>query len=144
MDQPLLATLVRRLHLAIRQRIHADLMDAGFDDLTPAHIYVFQTPGPDGVRPTELALRTNMTKQAMNHLLAFLEDCGYVTRVPAPGDGRGKVLRLTARGRAVARVAQRSSVRVEEDWAARLGSRRVETLRRALFDADAVAAELES
>jgi|SRR5919109_4078138 DNA-binding MarR family transcriptional regulator len=138
MAQPLLATLVRRLHLTIRQRIHADLHRAGFTDLAPAHIYVFQTPGPDGMRPTELAARTNMTKQAMNHLLSFLEGAGYVTRRPAPDDGRSKVLRLTARGRRVVRVTHESARRIEQEWAAQLGARNVEALRRALVEADAV------
>jgi DNA-binding MarR family transcriptional regulator len=96
MDGPLLSTLVRRLHLWIRQQIHADLVAAGHGRLTPAHMYIFQLPGPDGVRPTELARRTNMTKQAMNHLLAGLERDGYLHREPAPDDGRGTVIRLTA------------------------------------------------
>jgi DNA-binding MarR family transcriptional regulator len=141
-DLPLLATLIRRLHLAIRHKVHADLRRAGFDDLTPAHIYVFQTPGPDGARPTELAARTNMTKQAMNHLLTFLEDRGYVERVSAPGDGRGKVVRLTPRGRKVARIVQASARELEGEWLRRLGRSRIESLRTALRDVDALAAEL--
>ena len=106
---PLISTLTRRAHLAIRTRIHADIRGAGFDDLTPAHLYVFQLPGPDGVRPTELAARMNMTKQATNHLLSGLEARGYLERVAAPGDGRAKVLRLTPRGRKVAQMAFSSS-----------------------------------
>lgn len=135
--QPLLATLVRRLHLTIRREIHADLHRAGFTDLTPAHVYVFQTPGPDGMRPSELAVRTNMTKQAMNHLLAFLEDGGYLVRVAAPDDGRGKVLRLTALGRRVTRVTHESATRIERDLATRLGTKHVENLRKALDAASA-------
>lgn len=134
MDKPLLATLVRSLHLAIRREIHADLRHAGFDDLTPAHVYVFQIPGPDGMRPTELAARTNMSKQAMNHVLAFLEQRGYVVRAPAPDDGRGKVVRLTARGREVTQVMQASATRIERALAARLGKRQIEGLRAALID----------
>ena len=39
-----------------------------------------------------------MTKQATNHLLSGLEARGYIQRVAAAGDGRGKVLRMTTRG----------------------------------------------
>ena len=138
MTAPLLATLVRRLHLAIRQRLHADLHAGGHADLTAAHMYVFQSPGPEGARPTELAARTNMTKQAMNHLLAGLERAGYLHRIPAPDDGRGIVLRLTNRGRDVERIMHESAGRIERDWAKRLGRDRIEELRQAIRDLDAL------
>lgn len=132
MEAPLLATLVRRVHLAIRREIHAELHAAGFTDLTPAHIYLFQIPGPDGVRPGELAARTNMTKQAVNHLLSFLERQGYVARATAPEDGRGRVVRLTPRGRAVERRMQASAARVEVAWSESIGARRMTALKEAL------------
>lgn len=90
---------------------------------------MFQLPGPDGVRPTELAARMNLTKQATNHLLAGLEARGYIERVADTADGRGKVLRTTARGREVARVMQESSRRLERAWARRVGSSGLERLR---------------
>jgi DNA-binding MarR family transcriptional regulator len=140
-ETPLLATLVRRLHLAIRQRLHAELQAAGHVDLTAAHMYVFQSPGPDGVRPTELAARTNMTKQAMNHLLAGLEGREYLLRVPSPNDGRGTVLRLTNRGREVERIMHEGANRMERDWANSLGRERVEELRQVIRDLDALSTE---
>jgi DNA-binding MarR family transcriptional regulator len=136
-DAPLLASLIRRLHLLIRQRIHADLRAAGHDRLAAAHIYVFQTPGADGARPTELARRTNMTKQAMNHLLAGLERDGYLERVPSPTDGRGTIIRLTDRGREVERIMRDSSVEIEHEWAAALRGDTVEQLRSLLVAVDA-------
>jgi DNA-binding MarR family transcriptional regulator len=129
MDGPLLSTLVRRLHLLFRQRIHADLVAAGHSRLTPAHMYIFQLPGPDGVRPTELARRTNMTKQAMNHLLAGLERDSYLRREAASDDGRGTVIRLTDLGRDVQRVMQDSSRRIEDEWATDLADGTIEQLR---------------
>jgi DNA-binding MarR family transcriptional regulator len=136
MDGPLLSTLVRRLHLLFRQRIHADLVAAGHGRLTPAHMYIFQLPGPDGIRPTELARRTNMTKQAMNHLLAGLERDGYLRRESAPDDGRGTVIRLTDRGRDVQRIMQDSSRRLEDEWAADLADGSIEHLRDILTRVD--------
>jgi DNA-binding MarR family transcriptional regulator len=141
MDTPLLTTLVRRLHLVIRRRLLAELQAAGHPDLTAAHMYVFQSPGPDGVRPTELAGRTNMTKQAMNYLLDGLERGKYLERVPAPNDGRGSVLRLTDRGRDVERMMIEGSRRMERNWADLLGRDRLEELRNAIRDLDAVEAD---
>ena len=136
MDDPLLSTLVRRLHLLFRQRIHADLVAAGHGRLTPAHMYIFQLPGPDGIRPTELARRTNMTKQAMNHLLAGLERDGYLHRESAPDDGRGTVIRLTDQGRDVQRIMQDSSRRIETEWAAELADGTIDQLREILTQVD--------
>jgi len=139
MNKPLLSTLTRRVHLTIRRRLHADIQAAGFDDLTPTHLYVFQLPGPDGLRPTDLADGMNMTKQATNHLLASLEARGYLERIPAPNDRRGKVLRLTARGRRVARIMQQSSRRLEAEWADRLGRDALERLRLQLVELSQIA-----
>jgi DNA-binding MarR family transcriptional regulator len=134
MDKPLLTTLTRRAHLMMRRRIYADVRAAGFADLTPAHLYVFQQPGPDGLRPTDLAVRMNMTKQATNHLLSGLEARGYIQRVPAPEDGRGKVLRLTGRGRQVVDLMQESSRRLEAEWSKHVGNRALEQLRQQLVE----------
>jgi len=129
MEEPLFATLFRRIHLAIRRAIYDDVRNAGFAEIAPAHLYVFQLPGPDGLRPTELAERMNMTKQATNHLLATLEATGYLERVPGDGDGRTKVIRTTAKGRRVSEVMQSSSRRLEREWAKRLGRTRLAELR---------------
>jgi DNA-binding MarR family transcriptional regulator len=142
--KPLLATLTRQIHLTIRRRVHADIQAAGFGDLAPAHLYVFQLPGPDGVRPTELAARLNMTKQAMNHLLSGLEARGYIRRVAAAGDGRGKVLQMTARGRDVARVMRESALHLEDEWGKRLGGQKLERLRHELADLADIAGDGEN
>jgi DNA-binding MarR family transcriptional regulator len=135
-DTPLLATLIRRLHLLIRQRIHADVCAAGHERLSPAHMYVFQSPGADGARPSELARRTNITKQAMNHLLAGLERDGYLERVASAVDRRGTIIRLTDRGREVERIMLDSSADIEVEWAAVVDGDTVEQLRTLLIDID--------
>ncbi len=131
-------TLIRRLHLAVRAELTEVLRARGFDDITPAHIYVFQTPGPDGVRPTELAQRALMTKQAMNHLLVGLELRGYLERVSVEGDGRARRLRLTPKGRRLTNLIQETSSQIEGRWTAALGTERMEDLAGALSALDAL------
>ena len=138
MDSFRLVTLIRRLHLSIRAQLVEELRAAGYDDITPAHIYVFQTPGPDGVRPTELAQRALMTKQAMNHLLSGLEQIGYIERVATAGDGRARVVQLTAKGRRLTEFIQQSSARIERRWEHELGAARTADVRAALEDLDAM------
>ena len=63
-----------------------------------------------------------------------------VERVPDPVDGRAKLVRYTERGREVDRVARQTVLRLEEEWARRLGARKLEHLRRLLQE---LIAELE-
>jgi len=138
-ESPLLATLVRHLHLVIRERVHADLVAAGHTDLTIAHMYVFQTPGSDGLRPIELAARTNSTKQAMNHQLNALERLGYLERVPSVTDRRAIVIRLTDKGHEVERIMRDRALELEREWAGAIGAARLADLRQLLADVTFVA-----
>jgi DNA-binding MarR family transcriptional regulator len=131
-------TLLRRLHVSIRLHVTEELRATGYDDITAAHLSVFQTPGPDGMRPTELARRTLITKQAMNHLLAGLEARGYLERVASEGDGRARVLRLTSKGRQLMKIIQQRAAEIERRWAEALGPARTRELVAALEDLDAL------
>ena len=79
----------------IRRRMLAALHEQGFDDLIPAHLIVLRWPGPDGLRPVEVAEQTGMSKQALNYLLGQLEETGYLERVDDPDDRRSKRIRMT-------------------------------------------------
>ena len=105
----------------VRHEVLKSLHDAGFHDVLPGHLAVFQYPGPDGQRPGVLASRTEASKQAMNHLLHQLESGGYLTREPNPGDQRTRVVRLTERGRSVDAVIQQTIARVDDEWRQDLG-----------------------
>ena len=112
---PLAAALLRRPAVVVRHQIMAGLAAAGYHDILPAHLGVFQYPGPDGVRPGVLAQRTYASKQAMNHLLHQLEEGGYIRRETATGDRRTRIVRLTDRGWDAASVIGRPPHR----WTAR-------------------------
>jgi DNA-binding MarR family transcriptional regulator len=119
----LIGALLRVPSQAIHRRIIAELNAAGFDDLYLPHIAVFQFPGPDGVRPTVLAERAGMSKQAMNQLLRSLEDLGYIARSDSPNAGRSRIIRFTRRGHAVYSRIYGILLDVEREWKAELGSR---------------------
>ncbi len=51
-----------------------------------------------GTRPTELAARARLTKQAMQELVERAEASGWVLRRPDRTDGRAKVVMFTAKG----------------------------------------------
>jgi DNA-binding MarR family transcriptional regulator len=118
---PPVGALLRRPAVLVRHEVMASLHDAGFDDVLPAHLGVFQHPGPDGMRPGILAARTSASKQAMNHLLHQLEQGGYITRESHPDDRRTRVVRLTDRGWAAIGVIRETMTRLERHWADALG-----------------------
>lgn len=134
---PLLGALLRRPYQAMMlDAVEPSLAAAGFGDLRSAHLPVIQslTQSPAGLRATDLAGQARITKQSMGYLVDALQASGYIERVPDPTDGRAKVVRLTARGWDAVQVTRAAVRRVEAEWAARIGSRRVETLRRILHD----------
>lgn len=118
---PPAAALLRRPAVLIRHEVIAGLHAAGFRDILPAHLGVFQHPGPDGQRPGVLAARTKASKQAMNHLLHQLESGGYITREQHPHDRRTRVVRLTDRGWEAIDVIRATVLAVERAWAEALG-----------------------
>src|SRR4051794_25798542 len=95
---PLIGALLRVPWEAVQRHMLERLHERGFDDLDAAHLQVFQYPGPQGARPTDLALRLRMSKQALNYLLGELERLGYLERRPDPDDQRSRRLALTGRG----------------------------------------------
>jgi DNA-binding MarR family transcriptional regulator len=118
---PTVGALLRRPEVIVRHAVMHALRDAGFDDVLPAHLGVFQHPGPEGQRPGVLASRTNASKQAMNHLLHQLEAGGYITRESHPDDRRTRVVRLTQRGWAALAVIRQTMASVEREWHTALG-----------------------
>ena len=133
--QPLqIGGLLRSALREVRERIYSGVVEAGFDDLGPAHVTLFRWPGPDGVRPTELAASTDLSKQTVNGLLRDLERREYLRLDVDETDGRARIIRLTPKGKRLHRAAIRAHSEVEEDWADRLGRRRLDELRRLLTD----------
>ena len=129
---PLIAPLLRFPLQAIRARMHEGVVAAGYDDIGPAHFNILQHPTPDGIRPTELAARAQMTKQAANRLIRHLEHRGYLTLEPDPTDQRARIVRLTDRGWQLIDTIRAIVEGVEVEWSRRLGRRRFHALRAAL------------
>jgi DNA-binding MarR family transcriptional regulator len=135
---PPVAALLRRPAMLVRHEVMTNLREAGYVDVLPAHLGVFQHPGPDGKRPGVLAVRTHASKQAMNHLLHQLQDGGYIVRESHPDDRRTRVVRLTDRGRAVMKVIRKTTEDLEEQWSQALGESTYDDLARALVKLEAV------
>src|SRR5262245_5167624 len=117
---PFVSALLRMSYQVTRRRVLKALIEQGFTDLNQAHLSVFQYPPPDGVRPTDLAARTYMTKQAMNYLLGQLEIMGYIERRAKEGSSR-RLVYLTARGKKVVETQWETTQQIEREWARKIG-----------------------
>jgi DNA-binding MarR family transcriptional regulator len=124
--------MLRLIWQWVRDQIYSGVLEAGYDDLNPAHVALFRHPSLDGLRPTELAAQHQITKQSINDLVGHLEQHGYVVRKPDPVDGRARVVRLTSSGRRLEQTINAEAQDAELRIAAMLGPRRFAALRGAL------------
>jgi DNA-binding MarR family transcriptional regulator len=125
----LIGALLRVPAQTIHRRIIRELNAAGFDELRLPHMAVLQFPGPDGVRPSILAERAGISKQALNQLLRSLEGFDYIVRSNVVGDGNARVVRLTKRGRAAYSKIIDMLHDIECDWSTELGPNRFAQLK---------------
>ena len=130
---PYVGALLRQCLEHVRGRIEADLRSAGFTDLQPAHLAVFSFPPPDGVRPSDLARRIRMSRQATNHIIGQLEALGYLER-RAERKGERRRIYLTPRTWGMVKVVHATLLEIQGEWAADIGPDRfgdfMATLRR--------------
>ena len=129
-----LAILLREPFRIASARLHERFAErlAALDSSHAPHGNVLQFLDAGGTRVSVLAERAQMTKQSMAELVAHLEHHGYVERVPDPQDRRAKLVRATARGQEVYEIAREFVGDVEAEWTAKLGERKIATLRRLL------------
>ena len=129
---PLIGALLRLPHEAIVVRMLETTNANGFD-ITHTELAVFLYPGPEGRRPIDLARQCNMTRQAMNYVLAGLENRGYILRQAGPS-AAARLVRVTERGWLLIAQIRNCLVEIEKEWAAHLGTQRFMALRETLHD----------
>ena len=131
---PLIGALLRIPWEAVQRHMLERLHERGFGDFDAAYLNVFQYPGPQGARHSELATRLRISKQALNYLRGELERLGHLERRPDPDDLRSKRVALTSRGIAAVDAIRAAVADVESAWAERLGPERFAALREFLLE----------
>ena len=119
-------------HREVESRVMAALAKTGTADITVAQSRLMQRLDPAGIRLTDLAEQTRVTKQTAGALVDELAKAGYVTRRPDPTDARARLVTLTAAGAEVCRRAAQEVARVEDEWRKHLGDKAYNAMRSAL------------
>ena len=125
----LLAKATQRWNELLRERFRA----AGWEAVRPSYgsilVPLFEE---DGLRMGELARRSRLSKQTMTTMVRLLERDGLVERERDPEDGRATRVLLTEKARQFAPVAERTLNELGALAQARLGRRRLATVKHAL------------
>ena len=124
--------LARLFAMALRTLIddlHARLDASGFDDARPAFGFVLLAARNQSVTAKEIAELNGTSKQAATKLLALMESCDYLGRVPSESDGRERPFRLTPRGRKLLVRVESIYRDLEAGWARTIGNAGVESVR---------------
>jgi DNA-binding MarR family transcriptional regulator len=135
-DNPelMLGALLRTAYRALMEEFEPSLAAAGYADVRLTHTPVLQPLSlrREGMRASELASLARMTKPSMGYLIEYLEQCGYVERVPDPSDKRAQLVRLTPRGWEMSQVGRMLVRQAETRWADLIGQQALEELRQRL------------
>jgi len=124
--------LLQDVQRQMADELHERLGKLGYAEIRPAHGCVFGNMQPHGVRLTDIAERSRITKQSVGEIVTNLEELGYVERIPDPADKRAKLVRLTPLGREVQAAARTTFAEIEAEWGERIGKKKVAALRAAL------------
>jgi DNA-binding MarR family transcriptional regulator len=124
--------MLRAAWTEIADENFASLVAAGFDDLRRVHLPLIREILVDNLRPSELAARHGLSKQAANDIVREFEANGYIRLEPDPGDGRAKRMVATQRGRHALETALESSRAVGRRWAAHVGEEQYAVFEEAL------------
>ena len=117
---------------AFKERLHAHLARAGYDDLGPSFGFVFRSLADRPLSLVELAARLRISSQGALKIVTEMESRGYLERQDDATDRRVRRLALTSRGRSALREARRLHAAVERELTNTLGTERVAAARAVL------------
>lgn len=132
MDVRPIGDLMRQAQYRLVSFLDAALREAGYTDVSSAHVSVLATVDRQGTRLMTLVERGGRTKQATAELAGQLLTRGYVTLAPDAADGRAKLYSPTESGVALLAAAAKV-VSGYESWLDRmLGQDAITQLRHTL------------
>jgi DNA-binding MarR family transcriptional regulator len=112
--------------------VRATFAAEDWDGLRQSHFRVMSSVPADGISITELGERVGMSKQGCGQFVSHLVQTGHLKVATDPRDRRTRIVLRTPLGNRTVRRATARILRIEAEWAERVGSRRYATFRRVL------------
>lgn len=109
---------------------------AGFAQVSRTQSMIMANLADGITRPSELARRIGISRQAVQQLLVDMEKRKLVKLVPDPNDARAKIVCYNEQGLEIGRVAINALARIDNEIEKRLGKEALAELRRILVDSD--------
>lgn len=92
--------------------------------LRPSHYRLLDFTPEGGIRLTELARGSNITKQALGEFVTSLQTAGLVDVTTDPSDGRARLVTPTPEGRRIQDQIRRTVTAIEQELEQRVGADR--------------------
>ena len=124
--------LLLRAFYWMDESLQRNLRARGGPKVTHSQSMVILTIGEGIRRPSAIAERLGVSRQAVHQCLQELVKVGLVELVADPEDGRAKVARLSKQGMPVRIVANEVLLALETELGERIGKRNLNKLRSAL------------
>lgn len=121
-----------RLARLWKAEFDAEMIRRGYPWITEARGAVIGQLRPGGLPQSALTAALGVSKQAVQQFVDELVSEGAVERVPDPDDGRGKIVRLTARG--VTSITEGNAVKreIERRYRRKVGAERFAVMQEVL------------
>lgn len=107
----------------------ASMVQLGYTDISGAFSNLLPHMDLEGTRPSLLAQRMGITKQAVGQAVRELENLDYVATIPDPEDGRAKRICYTDKGLRFIRDAQAVKQRYDYALARAIGGAKLDELK---------------
>ena len=115
------------------ERLAERFAERGFAEVRPSYGSVLvPLLEEDGLRMSELARRSRLSKQTITTMVRLVERDGLVARRPDPDDGRAARVHLTQRAKAFRPIAEETLAELDSEVEKRLGGPGAKALQRAL------------
>jgi len=118
------------------ESIQNHVLAAGYEPLSRSQAMIMISVAGGVRRPSDLARRLGVSRQAVHQLLADMDQRGLVDLRPDPADARAKEVHFSKRGTGMHTAAVEAQRKVHEELEKRLGRKVLDDLTRALLSTD--------
>lgn len=131
------AQLLFRCARRLNDKVLRDVETCTGLPIRASHTALFPHIDLEGTRQSDLAARMGVSKQAINKVVAELEEMGVLERSVDPTDGRATLVRFSQKKGRTLLDGMAMLAAVEREMGAMLGERENDALHRALLSIDA-------